>query len=198
MRTWRLIWSLNILLHYGKYKLWAFLLWGNVQLTRLSTHIFPHMFSLNLWNNKTFRALLVRRGTYVYSCLCLETICTHKNALVFNGFYFLMVSIYFFYICICLSKLLLSGQRTSATSWPMVIIYTPQTRSLYDITATFLTVLWARNRTGFSITSWCVTSSNLKIKWILRENYFVSVYCIQKEHFKSLYSTKVESMKISL
>ena len=78
-------------------------------------------------------------------------------------------------MCRCLSKLLFSGQRTIATSWPFVTIYTPQTRSLYDITATFLTVLWARNRTVLTITSWCVTTLHLK-KWILREIFFCILY----------------------
>ena len=149
-----------------------FIALGNVQRVRLTTQILPHMFSLNLWGNKTIRALLVQRAIYVYSCLCLETICTYKNVLVLYWFLFIC------YICRCLLKLLLSGQRTFATSWPFVTIYTPQTGSLYDITATFLAVLWARKRTVLTITSWCVTSSNLKKKWILRENYFVCVYCI--------------------
>ena len=89
-----------------------------------------------------------------------------KWFLFFNGFY-----LFFLYICRCLSKLLLSGQRTSATFIPFVTISTPQTRSPFDITATFIAVWWARNRTVLTITSLCVTSSNVK-KWILRENYY--------------------------
>ena len=110
------------------------------------------------------RTLGAKEYLWVFLSVSWDDLYTYKFT------FFLVVPIC--YMCRCLSKVLFSGQRTFTTFWPFVTIYTPQTRSLYDITTTFLTVLWARNRTVLTITSWCGTSSNSKTKWILRDNIF--------------------------
>ena len=143
-----------------------------MQWVRLTTQIFPHMFSLNLWGNTNIRTLLVQRGIYVYFVCVLKWSVHRKMYLLFNGFYlcFKFVDV---------SKLLLSGQRTFATSWPFVTIYTSQTRTLYDITATFLTVLWARNRTVLTITSWSVTTSDLNKNGYLERFTFFLIHVLE-------------------
>ena len=85
MRTWCLLWSLNILLHFGLYKLWLFFTTGK-RATGKIDH--TNMFSLNLWGNKTIRALLVQWGIYIYF-VCVLRRCVHiKLYMLFNGFYF--------------------------------------------------------------------------------------------------------------